>query len=396
MKRFLWLVQRPESSIRLVERLQHPSESIDGEFEQLGQRRAVGGSFPGAAVRHLERPESCCLAPKAGVRSFRGTGFESENVAATAREYGSACAARGGVRAGVHRTQWRSASASSQPLCGASVSLRESTVERPVERACFESVPMRDERLDDSCELRTRGKTRVSEHSALEDREPELDLIDPRGVNRRVEKFKPTAVALVEPHPSLVAAVVMDVEIVPDNDDASTGMATRDRIEKAHDGGRIAVVNDATEYTAGANIERSEKRAGAMSCVLELAANHAAVANMDWMTKRQSLHGFLVDAEHDRVIGRVHIDVADPPDLRSELRVGAMQPLPNTMRPESFGREDALNRASTNDYAALQLQRVRNGLLGPYRAERDSLGGLRASQANDFATSESVDLLRSS
>src|ERR1700674_1044990 len=98
------------------------------------------------------------------------------------------------------------------------LSLRKVAGERPAKRSSGE-VPEADEAKDRAAQLANAIEAAVLEHAALEDREPDLDLVDPGRVNRRVHEMKAAAVPAVEARPAAVAAVVVDVEIVPDDVD---------------------------------------------------------------------------------------------------------------------------------------------------------------------------------
>ena len=56
----------------------------------------------------------------------------------------------------------------------------------------------------------------VLEHPLLQDGKEDLDLVDPRRMNRRVYEMKAVSVLLVELGPALVGPAVVRVEVVPD------------------------------------------------------------------------------------------------------------------------------------------------------------------------------------
>jgi hypothetical protein len=65
--------------------------------------------------------------------------------------------------------------------------------------------------------------------------------------------------------------------------------------------------------------------------------------------------GLLVDRQHDRALGCLAIQRADRVDLLPELRVRAVQPLPNTVRAHVARLQDALQvtAADLRDHTAL-------------------------------------------
>src|SRR5436190_972071 len=90
---------------------------------------------------------------------------------------------------------------------------------RPAKRVGLALVPVADEALDLVLLLVGRSEVTVANDPPVQDREPDLDLIHPRGVLRCVEDVVAPDVACVESRPSVVLAVVVDVEIVPDHVD---------------------------------------------------------------------------------------------------------------------------------------------------------------------------------
>src|SRR5579872_4083151 len=114
----------------------------------------------------------------------------------------------------------------SASLCGErSGSVRESPGERPAEGVGLDTVPMSDEAEDIVTEGRHALEAAVTQDAPLQDAEPNLDLVDPGGMQRSVDKVQPVAVLLVEPRPAGVAAVVVQVEVVPDDVDPTTLVA---------------------------------------------------------------------------------------------------------------------------------------------------------------------------
>ncbi len=78
-------------------------------------------------------------------------------------------------------------------------------------------------------------------------------------------------------------------------------------------------------------------------------ARSACLRSMAWIP------GLLVDRQHDRSLGRLTVQRADRVDLLAELRIGAVQPLPNTVRSQVAGLQDALQVAAADlrDHPAL-------------------------------------------
>lgn len=109
--------------------------------------------------------------------------------------------------------------------------------------------------------MRKRGhafEAAVAQNAALKDTEPDLDLIDPGGMQRRVDEAKARSVRLIEPRPAGVAPVVVQIEIVPDDVDTAVFVVLGERAHEGQQCTRVAVRNDATEDLTGADIEGRE------------------------------------------------------------------------------------------------------------------------------------------
>jgi hypothetical protein len=77
----------------------------------------------------------------------------------------------------------------------------------------LESVPVIHKSEQGGFELFRTAEAAVAQDPPLEEAKPNLDLIDPGGVQRGVDEVKPSPVPLVGDLPPLA---VMDVEVVPD------------------------------------------------------------------------------------------------------------------------------------------------------------------------------------
>src|SRR5580700_181980 len=156
-------------------------------------------------------------------------------------------------------------------LCGeARRGVHESPCEGPAEGARLGTVPVSDETEDIASERGDALEAAVAQDTALKDAEPDLDLIDPRGMQRRVDEAEAMSVLLVEPRPACVASVVVQVEVVPDDVDTSAFVALREPVHEGQKCTRVAVPNDATEDFTRADVEGREQRARPATTVLEL------------------------------------------------------------------------------------------------------------------------------
>src|ERR1700690_3255242 len=100
---------------------------------------------------------------------------------------------------------------------GRRASADESPGEGPAEGARLRTVPVSNEAEDIVSESRHALEAAIAQDASLQDAEPDLDLVDPGGVQRGVDKVEAAAVLLVEPRPAGIAAVIVQVEVVPDD-----------------------------------------------------------------------------------------------------------------------------------------------------------------------------------
>jgi hypothetical protein len=255
-------------------------------------------------------------------------------------------------------------------LCGdASGCVDESPSEGPAEGARLGTIPMSDEAEDVLSERCHALETAVAQDTALKDAEPDLDLIDPGGMQRRVDKAEAMSMLLVEPRPTSVASVVVQVEVVPNDVDTAAIVALCERVHEGQQCTRIAVPNDATEHLPGTDVEGREQRTRPTTTVLEFVANDASVTHVDGVTARQRLHRLLVDAHNDSVLGRVPVEAADARDLRSKIGIRGMEPVANTVRAPATRTQYPSDGTAAHPLAAARVQGVRDRLIGPHIAK---------------------------
>src|SRR6187402_3114485 len=110
--------------------------------------------------------------------------------------------------------------------------VHESPGERPTERTCLRAVPVPDEPDDVLRESRHTVEAAVAQDATLKDAKPDLDLVDPGRMQRRVDEAESTTVFSIEPRPPPVASVVVHVEIVPDHVHPAVFVALRERVHE--------------------------------------------------------------------------------------------------------------------------------------------------------------------
>jgi hypothetical protein len=202
--------------------------------------------------------------------------------------------------------------------------LNEVAGELPAERMGLISIPVADETNDRGFERLRVVEAAVAQDPALQDGEPDFDLVEPRGMQRRVNEAEAAAVPSVELAPPAVPPVVVDVEVVPDDDHAPLGGAACKNFHEPQERGCIAMKDHLAEHLARAHVERAEQGARAMTNVLEFIAQAAVRRDVRRVHPREHLHGLLIDAKHVDVFRRVEVEPADAPDLGPEVGVWAV------------------------------------------------------------------------
>ena len=112
--------------------------------------------------------------------------------------------------------------------------------EGPPEWMGFHGIPVVDEAEHAIGEVISRGEDPIPEHAPMEDPKPDLDLVDPRGMNRSMDEVEAASVPFVELFPPLT---MVDVEVVPDNVDLPMGIAACDGVHE-----RQQIVGGAPRY----------------------------------------------------------------------------------------------------------------------------------------------------
>jgi hypothetical protein len=158
--------------------------------------------------------------------------------------------------------------------------LDEFAGEFPIERVGLETIPVTNEGQHLGAQIRDALERAVAQQTALQDREPDLDLVDPGGVQGRVDEDETTAMMAAELGPAAIVAVVMNVEIVPDYEDPALRKSACDDVQEVVHSASSALIHDASEHAPGPNIEGPEQVAYATTDVLEF-VSHRSICDFD-------------------------------------------------------------------------------------------------------------------
>ena len=202
---------------------------MDEEFKKGLLAIAEARGLPARAVGHFEGPEVNGDTAEAsmGKGVAGGTGLEHQGVGAFADAYVLQVTmlpqpARNGVALNVGDDELRHGAVPRGSGREAVASVDEPAREGPAKGMGFARVPMPDEAQYVACERRQVFEAAVAQQAALQDAEPDLDLVDPRSVQGGVHEAEAVLVLLVEARPAMIATLAVQVEIVPDDVDSAS------------------------------------------------------------------------------------------------------------------------------------------------------------------------------
>ena len=135
----------------------------------------------------------------------------------------------------------------------------------------------RDEGIDMGSQLCDRSKGGAGERLVGQDREPNLDLIEPGGARRR--EMKVDVGMADEP---AVGLRLMGVEVVEDDVNLPLGMRGHDAVHEVEELDAPAAPIVLGSHLAGSNVESSEQSRGAMPLVvMRVAGQRTAVGQLE-------------------------------------------------------------------------------------------------------------------
>lgn len=227
------------------------------------------------------------------------------------------------------------------------------------------------------------GEARVLQPLAGQDPEPDLDLIEPRGMRRREVKVEPVPMPAV---PGNHGRAEVGVEVVQDDVDGASWIAARQLIEVGQEVCTFAGGVHPAEDLARLDLEGSEQADGAVPDVAVLEATRAPRSGLlDGCRALQGLDlGLLVYAqEHTPVRGALRVEPHDVHHLLVEAWILAVEPHPEAMRLEvHLGEQLPHGRGPQRLEPRLLCRSVkaRDAPLAPGNAE---VGGCLAGHGDD-------------
>src|SRR3984893_2717861 len=176
-----------------------------------------------------------------------------------------------------------------------------------------------------------------------EGREPALDLVDPGGVGGCVMDLEARmAEEPVLDQVGLVSAVVVEHQV-----DIEVGRHLLiDSLQEAFELGRAMAAMGLSDHAAGGDVEGGKEGGDAMTpVVMGAPLGHAGSQGQYGLGAVQSLDlGLLVDAEHERGLGRIQIQTDDVAHLRDELGIVGELEVLRPVRLQTEGSPDSAHR----------------------------------------------------
>jgi hypothetical protein len=166
--------------------------------------------------------------------------------------------------------------------------------EGPVKRLPLAAVPDSDEFQHPPFEVAHVAEVTMAKHTTGEQRKPQLDLIAPTGVNRRVVKMETATVALVEFRDVLA---VVGVEVIPHDVHSLSGIVTGQSLQIRQHFLFGPPPGQVTEDISRVQVEGRGEAAGSLAPVFKFpAAGLCGTGTATGKTAPEGLHtGLLVN-----------------------------------------------------------------------------------------------------
>ena len=218
---------------------------------------------------------------------------------------------------------------------------------------------------------------------AIENAEPELDLIEPRGMKR--QELDADSM-IVRRHPGLHVGMPMDRQVVGHHDQAAPGPPPAKRLKEIEELLMAAPPSDEHRHAARADIQAGQHRHDPVAPIgLFDTRGLSRSQGTSGMDALQNLElGLLVDADYASTARRMQVKADNPLDLATKLGVGAVKPPPHPMRFEIGLAQPSMHRALTDGADEAPLDRgASQGPHGPMSPDPPELGAWTARHRED-------------
>lgn len=249
------------------------------------------------------------------------------------------------------------------------------------DEGCWVGVPVVNEGLDVADEGRDGVERAAANGLSCEDAEPGLDHVEPGSAFGCEVK----ADVRVSGEPGLDSGSRVSRRVIQDDVEFSASVDSVDAAKKTQEVGAVVSFRAVADDFSGRDLQSGEEAGDPISAVVVgLSCGQTRTDRQHWLSAAESLDlSFFVDAEHDRIGGRVEIETDDVVDLLLSLSIsGELEGL-GAMRLKGMGLPDPMNRAVRH---ARALRHVARGPLG-----RTGAGWLEC-QGHDTGSLTSRDL----
>ena len=191
------------------------------------------------------------------------------------------------------------------------------------------------------------GVTGVTQHAPGVDAEQQFDLVDPGGMEGGEMELETAAVPLVEIHPNTGS---VRIQVVPDHMDDLLRPSQGDLVHERQEVGlsaRLAATGDAAPCM---NVQGCKESLGAVANVFKFdpSGSPPTRRSIPLLAFGDLNPRLFVDGQDYGPLRLCMVKVADDIDLRSEIRIRAVQPLLHMMRVQISGLKDPMDLASAD------------------------------------------------
>ncbi len=262
----------------------------------------------------------------------------------------------------------------------------------------FLRVPFRDESLNGGDKGVGTLELTVPQDPTGHDAEPELDLVQPGAVCRRVVEEEAVSVATVPlGHVGAFPCVDVGVQIVEDHMDSTSGMTTGHEIQEGEEIFAFPRLSAPSDDLARLDVEAAEETARAVPAVLEILSRILPrFGRLQGSNPRERLHaGLLIDGKQRCPLGGSDVQFDDLPHLLLISRVIAVAPHLHPMRLDLGFLQDPANGGGADRLDEfLPLKRFGEGVVAPDRAAESKALWREASGRDHLVPLKRCDDLR--